>query len=452
MASAPSIDLGAIIEGQARNPFVLRLVLLSVLITFFDGFDMMVISYLAAYLTEDFGFSAVQMGNVFAAGTFGAMVGGLLFGFLGDRFGRRPAIVAAVFASGVLSLALFFARSYEVLMILRFLNGIALGGALPLCWALNIEYVPSSYRATVVTIVMLGYTAGSSLGAPVTIWLAPQFGWEAVFAFSGATTLVVALVLARWLPESARYLVNRNGSPERIARYATAISPASEIPPGARFHLADEGPKNDSKFRLGSLFEGKLRFVTPLLWSAYIASSTAVFFKANWTPLVLEYLHYSRTMAAGYSSISSLGSALGGLLLMRFTDKYGAGAVGIMALISVPVLLFVGLGPTGYWTFLILNFFVNIAMGGAHYGMHSISGIFYPSAWRANGAGWATSIAKFGSIAGPLVGGFILATQFPVRHIFALLAISPALVAMSLFSLEYLRRRNAPEQLAAAPS
>lgn len=135
---------------------------------------------------------------------------------------------------------------------------------------------------------------------------------------------------------------------------------------------------------------------------------------------------------------------------MRFTDKYGAGAVGIMALISVPVLLFVGLGPTGYWTFLILNFLVNIAMGGAHYGMHSISGIFYPSAWRANGAGWATSIAKFGSIAGPLVGGFILATNFPVRHIFALLAISPALVALSLLTLEYLRRRGAPKGTASA--
>ena len=187
MTGNGSIDLSAIIEGQSRNRFVIRLVLLSILVTFFDGFDMMVILYLAAYLTEDLAINSVQMGNIFAAGTFGAMVGGFLFGFAGDRFGRRPAIVIAVFASGALSMALAFVQSYEMLMILRFLNGMALGGALPLCWALNIEYVPSSYRATVVTIVMLGYTAGSSLGAPVTIWLAPEFGWEAAFAFSGIT-------------------------------------------------------------------------------------------------------------------------------------------------------------------------------------------------------------------------------------------------------------------------
>jgi AAHS family 4-hydroxybenzoate transporter-like MFS transporter len=74
--------------------------------------------------------------------------------------------------------------------------------------------------------------------------------------------------------------------------------------------------------------------------------------------------------------------------------------------------------------------------------MHSISGIFYPSVWRANGAGWATSIAKIGSIAGPLIGGYILATNFPVRHIFALLAVSPAVLAISLLLLEWQRRRG----------
>lgn len=449
MASARPIDLGAVIEGQSRNGFVIKLILLSIAITFFDGFDMHVIAYTATYLTDDFGLSRIDMGNLFAAGVVGTMVGGFFFGYLGDRIGRRPAIVAAAIGFGILTLAFALARSYEALLILRFLNGIAIGGLLPLCWALNIEYVPSRYRATVVTVVMLGYTLGSSLGAPITIWLAPDHGWQAVYVFGGIATLVVAVMLALWLPESARFLAVQGRDPERIARYARRIAPDRDIPAGATFHLADEVREEGKGFRLSALFEGRLRYITPLLWMAYIASSMAIYFKSSWTPLVLEILGYSRTMAASYSSISAIGAALGGLLLMRFTDRKGPISIAVMSLFAVPVLLVVGLADTGYWAFLIINFFVNVLMGGAHYGMHSISGIFYPSAHRANGAGWATSVAKVGSIAGPLIGGFILATQFPVKHIFALLAVSPAVLALAIIGLEWFRRRPEREPVPA---
>jgi AAHS family 4-hydroxybenzoate transporter-like MFS transporter len=70
---------------------------------------------------------------------------------------------------------------------------------------------------------------------------------------------------------------------------------------------------------------------------------------------------------------------------------------------------------------------------GGHFGMHSISGIFYPTAYRGNGASWATSIAKIGSIGGPMVGGWVLATSLPVKHIFALLAIFPAIFAVCIY-------------------
>ena len=191
------------------------------------------------------------------------------------------------------------------------------------------------------------------------------------------------------------------------------------------------------------LFAGDLRWITPLLWIAYIASSMAIFFKANWSPLVLELLGYTRAQAATFTSVSAIGSALGGFVLMRFTDTKGPISIAVMAVFAVPLLLYSGLGSLGFWGFLIVSFFVNIVMGGVHVGMHSISGIFYPSAYRANGAGWATSIAKIGSVAGPMVGGFILATAFPVRHIYALLAVSPAVVAVTILAMSLVHRRNA---------
>jgi AAHS family 4-hydroxybenzoate transporter-like MFS transporter len=65
--------------------------------------------------------------------------------------------------------------------------------------------------------------------------------------------------------------------------------------------------------------------------------------------------------------------------------------------------------------------------------MHSICGLFYPSSYRANGTAWATSVAKIGSVTGPLVGGWVLSTNLPVRHIFAVLAVCPAIFAVCIY-------------------
>lgn len=449
MTSQPTIDVTQIIEKQKLGGFVVRLILLSLLITLFDGFDMQVIAYAAAYITQDFQLDRVEMGNLFSSGVFGTMIGGFLFGYIGDRIGRRPAVLVAAGSFGLLTCAFAFCETYTALLVVRFVNGIAIGGLLPLCWALNIEYVSSRYRATVVTIVMLGYTIGSSMGGPITVWLAPRYGWEAVYLFGGIGTLISVALLYLWLPESARFLASKGLKPNLIARYMRSIEPRIEIPEDARFIVSDEG-RQPERFRVGKLFEGDLRFITPLLWIAYIAGSAAIYFKSSWTPLVLEILGYTRTQAAMFSSISALGTAAGGLLLMRFTDNKGPISIAIMALVSVPLLLWAGLLDVGAWTFLVLNFLVNIVMGGAHYGMHSIAGVFYPSAYRANGAGWATSIAKIGSVAGPMIGGLILATAFPVKHIFALLAISPAVLAIALIAMSRIRARR--RAISATPS
>jgi len=445
MPAREIVDATALIEGQKLHGFVIRLILLSIAITFFDGFDINVIAYTAPYLSESFHLGKIELGNVFAAGTFGTMIGGLLFGYLADIHGRRRTIITAAACFGVLTLLFATVRSYEMLLVLRFLNGMAIGGLLPLCWALNIEYVPRRYRATVVTIVMLGYTLGSSLGAPVTIFLAPRFGWQAVFLFGGAATLLVTLLLAWGLPESVRFLISRGRRPDLVAAYLRGVAPDRQISDDARFILSDEEAGERARFRLSCLFERELRWITPLLWTAYMASSMAIYFKSNWTPIVFEMLGYTRTQAASFSSISAIGAALGGLLIMRLVDRLGPVSIALMAALAVPPLLFVGLAQTGFWSFLGVNFVVNILVGGVHYGMHSISGLFYPSRFRANGAGWATSIAKFGSIAGPVIGGFILATSFPVKHIFALLAVSPAIVAAALLLMGGLQRnrRNA---------
>jgi AAHS family 4-hydroxybenzoate transporter-like MFS transporter len=118
---------------------------------------------------------------------------------------------------------------------------------------------------------------------------------------------------------------------------------------------------------------------------------------------------------------------------MRFTDRKGAIAITVMPVTTFILLLVAGLSGLSHEAFRIMAAAIGGFLIGGHFGMHSICGIFYPSAYRANGAGWATSIAKIGSITGPLVGGWVLATTLPVRNIYAVLAVCPAIFAICIY-------------------
>lgn len=443
-----AVDVAQVIEGQRLSGFIIRLILISWTVTLFDGFDMLVLSFLAPYIEADFAIDRVQLGQLFSIGTIGAMIGGLGFGWLGDRIGRRPAIILSVFGFGLSSIALAYASTLPALMVLRFINGVALGGLMPLAWALNIEFVPSRFRATVVTLIMMGYTLGGAIAGPLTVWLAPHYGWQSVFLLSGIVTMPLVLILLFLLPESARFLAVRGRSPERIARSLNAIDPALGATADDRFLVSDEhAPKTDDAFRLSSLFEGALARITPLLWLAYIGSSLAIYFKTSWGPILFEDVGFTRTEAAYIASATSVGGALAGLALMRFTDRFGPIAIALFPLLAVPLLFLMGAADLAKPGFAVLAVLSMTMIGGTHFGMHSIAGMFYPSAMRANGAGWATSIAKVGSIAAPLLGGYLLAANIPPRQLFLLLAVAPAACAIALVLLGrlFLRQRRAAQ-------
>jgi MFS transporter, AAHS family, 4-hydroxybenzoate transporter len=107
------VDVSSIIEQQKLNSFLVALVVGSRVITFFDGFDMNVISFAAPYIAPEFHLDKVMMGKVFGCGLAGTMVGGFLFGYLGDRIGRRPSIITATALFSVLTMAIAFSKTYE---------------------------------------------------------------------------------------------------------------------------------------------------------------------------------------------------------------------------------------------------------------------------------------------------------------------------------------------------
>lgn len=426
------IDVATIIEGQPRRGFMLQLTLLLGVVTFFDGFDMQAIVFAAPYMAHELNLTKLMIGSLFSAGLAGSMVGAMLFGWLGDRFGRRPCILVSVIGFGVATLAFALAREFNALLILRFVNGVAVGGALPLAWAMVSEFAPRRSRATIITVVMVGFTLGSSIGGPVSIVLAPNFGWQAIFVFAGAATMLASVVLFLKLPESIRFLINSNADGERIVVVLRRIDPATAASARTVFRLDDEMPAEGCKFRLSMLFAGRLRIITPLLWLAYVGSSASLFLFSSWTPIILESQQFTRASAALFTSLVSLQSVVVGLFIARFTDRRGPIWIAMLpaiVLVLFAIILLGSLGPTP----LVIVYLAGITLiGGTHHAINSIAALPYPTAIRANGAGSALSVSKLGGISGPLIGGVLLSSTYQITGVYLFMMTCVAVVGTCL--------------------
>ncbi len=436
----PLIDVGQLIDSQRPGRVLLRLVLVCWLVTFFDGFDTNAIAFAAPYLTQAYSFDKAQMANVFTAGGFGTLFGGLVFGPLGDRIGRRRAVIIATFTFGVLTLLLALSNQYWELLAARVLNGIALGGALPLIWALGVEYVPTRYRATAITLIMLGYGIGVAAAGPISVALLPRFGWQAIFVFGGAASLGATVLLWVFLPESLRFLALHGSDRQRLAAVVRWLDPRREPPIEARYVLAAAQPAERHSWWPLALFSGQGRWITPLRWLSYISSSMIAFFFTTWGPTVFEQLGLDRSTAAWVISLNSLAGAIGALALMRFTDRLGVISIATLPAIAVPSFLVIGLAPISPMTAVVVMVSLYAFIGGSHYGIISIAGTFYPTRQRALGAGWMSGIGKLGSILAPQLGGVLLSSGMPVQRIFAVLALFPAIFAACGFTLGRLER------------
>jgi len=235
---ARTIDLATMLEGRKLTPFNYLLICLSWLVTMFDGLDMMLVSFTAPYMQDELHLTDVQLSGAFSAGTAGMIIGGLIFTYVGDRIGRRPTIIMCTLAFGVFTFLTGFATIYPALLALRFLDGLAIGGALPLAWALNVEFIPSKLRATVVAFIMMGFSIGSSLAAPLTNSIAPIHGWEGVYFAGGIGSVACAILIAIFLPESPRFLISKGKSPARILATLKRLDGDLDVQPDDHFILA----------------------------------------------------------------------------------------------------------------------------------------------------------------------------------------------------------------------
>jgi AAHS family 4-hydroxybenzoate transporter-like MFS transporter len=432
---ASLVDVAEFIDQQPVGGFQIRLLLACALVLFLDGFDTQAIGFVAPELARRWGLTKGALGPVFSAGLFGLMIGALLFGPLADRIGRKKIIIFSTVAFGIGTLATALAQDVNTLLAIRFLTGLGLGGAMPNAIAMTSEFNPRRRRATMVMIMFCGFSVGAALGGLLAAALIPQFGWRSVFLVGGAAPLLLAPMLALRLPESVRFLALGGHADARVAQLLGLINPNSVFAPATRFVVHEV---ELAGIPLRHLFtEGRTK-VTLLLWVVFFMSLLDLYFLSNWLPTVLNDLGASVSEAAAIGSMLQVGGVVGAIVLGSMIDRFSFRALALVYFFAV---FAVGaIGQLGHSVVLVaMAIFVSgFCVVGGQIGANALAAAFYPTSVRATGIGWALGIGRVGSIAGPLVGGALLALKWSPASVFLSAAAAALFAALAAFSLSRL--------------
>ncbi|MGH8485254.1 MAG: MFS transporter, partial [Pseudomonas sp.] len=267
LTGTSSLDVQSFINRQPLSRYQWRVVLLCFLIVFLDGLDTAAMGFIAPALSQDWGIDRASLGPVMSAALIGMVFGALGSGPLADRFGRKLVLVAAVLLFGIFSLLSAFSASVEQLLVLRLLTGIGLGAAMPNATTLLSEYTPERLKSLLVTSMFCGFNLGMAGGGFMSAKLIPAYGWHSLLVVGGVLPLILAVVLLFWLPESARFLVVRNRSIDKIRKTLAPIAPAI-VAKAASFSVPEQKVVA-ARNVFAVIFSGTYGLGTMLLWMTY---------------------------------------------------------------------------------------------------------------------------------------------------------------------------------------
>jgi AAHS family 4-hydroxybenzoate transporter-like MFS transporter len=432
-----AVDVSQLLDERGMSRFNVWLVIFAFFIVLFDGYDITAMGFAAPLLIKAWHITdQAALGRVLGASILGMLIGSPIFGYIGDRYGRRVALISSMILFGALTWATVLATSLQHLLALRFLAGIGIGGLMPNIVALTAEFAPRQYRATMIIVMFTGVAFGGGLPGPVAALLAPHYGWQILFVVGGCIPILVGMACALWLPESIKFLAIKEGRQQDALKLLARLRPDKTFGPDTKFAIRDEGRQAASSISPKHLFEGGLAWITPVLWLLFICNLMGYMFLMSWTPVLLSSLRMPVSKAAVANSLFQLGGAIGGWVLARPMDKYGVTPMKVISTISIPAVALIGfLGTVSLPLLLVLEFFAGFCVLSLQFGLNAISGMIYPTSVRSVGSGWALAIGRVGSVFGPVVGGILIAKHLSVPQLYLFAAIPFVITAIACFTL-----------------
>jgi putative MFS transporter len=149
--------------------------------TFFDAFDVQTIAVVLPVLAGQWRLSPGEIGLLISTGFVGQLAGAFLFGWIAEKFGRLTAMIYSVAVLALMSLACAAAWNYTSLFVFRTIQGIAIGGEVPVAATYISELSPAHRRGRFFLLYEMLFSIGLAAAGLVGLWVVPHIGWQAMF-------------------------------------------------------------------------------------------------------------------------------------------------------------------------------------------------------------------------------------------------------------------------------
>ena len=418
----------ALTQGGAGR-FQRRLLGIFGLVWAADAMQVIAIGFTAASIAASFGLSvlqALQTGTLFFLGMF---VGATLFGRIADRIGRRKVLLLTVTCDAVFGIASVFAGDFTTLLVLRFLTGMAVGGTLPVDYAMMAEFLPPRNRGRWL-VWLEGFWAVGTIVIALTAWIAHLAGaaepWRWIFAVAAFPALI-GIGLRFWVPESPMYLLRRGDEPgaRAVIDRVLVANGSRPLADDARL-VAPPAPGADQ-----GLFGPELRRRSLGIFATWFLVSLSYYGVFVWLPSELVKGGFGFVRGYGFLVLMALAQVPGYALAAHGVERWGRKpTLQIFLLLSAAgCLMFIT--ATGPWLVAAALLLMSFALLGTWGALYAYTPELYPTGLRGTGMGTASAVARVGGLLAPSLLGVVVARGFGLAvGVFAGLLLLAALATL----------------------
>jgi MFS transporter, AAHS family, 4-hydroxybenzoate transporter len=428
-----TVDVASMLDEGRWSAYQKLLVAGTALAIILDGMDNQLLGNVIPALMKEWSLPRAPFTTVLALGPLGMILGGTAGGVLGDRIGRRTALVCSVLAFAVPTLAIATVDGVTMLGVLRFLAGLGLGGAMPNAAALASEYVPREQRPFAVTLTIVCIPLGGTLAALFAGQVLPRYGWRALFVIGGLLPLLVALALFKLLPESPQFLaIRRQRWPELVVLLRRL---GHDVSPGSTFVLPTAAATVRSRASIRELFAPALRRDTVGLSGAFFFCLLANYVGFNWIVAMLIGAGYAQVDASSALAAFNFGgvggAVLGALVIQRLGSRVTLMGMSAIAVASALAMTAMPLAPPMAAGLIAMFAVTGGLLNAVQTTMYAVAAHVYPTDIRGTGVGTAVAVGRIGNVVASYVGAFAL-DRGGAPAFFAAWALAMAIVCASL--------------------
>jgi MFS transporter, putative metabolite:H+ symporter len=435
----PAAEAAALLARMESVPFSrwhvrARLVMGSA--TFFDAFDALSMAFVLPVLIGPWSISPAEVGFLISSSYLGQVIGALIFSRLAETRGRVPMAAAATALMSLMSVACAFAGSFSALFACRFVQGIGVGGEMPVAAAYVSELSPASRRGRFFMLYEMIFPVGLMMTGQIGAWAVPHLGWQAMFLIGGIPGLAVSLLL-RGLPESPRWLIARGRLAEAEAVIRELEKSTDRRLPPAQGSDAGRDASRPRPTRWSEVVAPQFRGRTLVVWTLWFCTYFIANGMNNWMPTLYQTV-YGLELAQSLRTAALTNVAQVALLLVCAfcIDRIGRKQWILMTFIGGGALLAaLGAGGAGEvaWVVILATLAYGL-IGSSNAVLYLYTPEIYPTRMRAVATGLATSWLRIASAIAPASIGFMIAHAgvAAVFNLFVIVAIIGAVASLRM--------------------